>query len=253
MKNSLRMLFALLFLLCFATPSIALTYDGDVTPTVIYGAGNANGGWTIDSQNGVQVGLRTHVREPSPLNVFNSNGNGTYSYQSGTVNGMAYWNYDFSVNLNETGTGSNINFGDVTVKLGIDTDPGAGQTFTYLNPLTSFSDNAYGTDSTANGGGDDSATANADFGVNQGYYVMQNSENFAWTGLDATFGPATWGFVLSVTDNSTGALLAQTNMSVLIDGGAGLPPVPEPSTILLLGAGLIGLAGIGRKRFVAKG
>ena len=36
------------------------------------------------------------------------------------------------------------------------------------------------------------------------------------------------------------------------DGETGNATVPEPATLILLGSGLVGLAGVGRKKFIKK-
>ena len=46
--------------------------------------------------------------------------------------------------------------------------------------------------------------------------------------------------------------VSSTPLSQSEDGGSGLNPVPEPTTLMLLGSGLVGLAGYGRKKFFKK-
>lgn len=241
-------------------------YDQDVTPDVIFGSGNDDGGFTINddaSTTGIEVGLRAKLRfndSGSPENTFNSNGDGSYTFSPGAAVGGAtwvssttpVWNFDWSVNTDTTGlTGAKI--GDYTYELSMDFDPGPGTGLTLdFDPITPtvstpFFDHAFGTATTGNGAGSvagDQADYNTFLATKN---VVQNSWNYEFFN-DSPFDifdpnvAGTYTIGLGVFDGSAQVAYSEIDVSV----------IPEPGTVGAIG--LLGLVGFlyWRKRKAAQ-
>ncbi|AKS41218.1 DUF11 domain-containing protein [Wenzhouxiangella marina] len=149
-----------------ATHAIAtVEYDQDVTPTIIFGAGNNNGAFTTDRFNGVEIGLRAKLRYDEngvPQNVFNSNGDGSYTFYTRSRPNFpdgqrGEWSFEWAVNTDFDGS-SLLNLDDLSYELGLDADPGPGTNFLVFDPITPSAeapcwDHAIGNNGTGNGGG----------------------------------------------------------------------------------------------------
>ena len=247
-----------------AAQAAPLLFDQNVTPDVIFGSGNANGGFTVDRSNGIEIGLRGKVRfnaSNQPENTFNSNGAGTYSFDTGAPSPgfgfapnnpqAAKWNFEWSINSDFDGS-TGLSLDDLDYQFAIDGDPGAGTSIdVFFDPINSFTfaDHAIGNNTTGNGGGSkatDEATYAALIGSNN---VAQNSVNFLFlVGLLpqlSSFDPNERGLytiTLSAFAKGTSDLLASSTINVQV--GA----VPLPATLPLLLGALGAVAFIRRKR-----
>ena len=170
-----------------------LEFDQNATPNVIFGSDVTNGSFTTDRRKGVEVALRAKQRFPA-ANVFNSNGDGTYSMEIGNpcpegfspppfCEATPVWSFEWSVNADfDDSTGKSIS--DYTYELGMDSDPGPRTKFTRFDPITPlppaipFFDHAIGDNSTPESGGTVAASPDQYQGFIENNNVAQNSWNY---------------------------------------------------------------------------
>jgi hypothetical protein len=203
--------------LTFSAPSQASTllFDQSVSSDILFGSGNGNGSFTIDQNNGVELGLRAKVRFDDitnlPTGTYNSNGDGSYSHSKGEPpdtsppkpgwwvgRQAARWNFEWSINSDYLET-LGRSLGDLVYELGIDSDPSAGESFSVFDPVNSSGaqDHGIGNNSTANGAGDDDnprtdpeyATLIANNNVAQNSWNMEFFDAFSGLERDLKVGP----------------------------------------------------------------
>lgn len=243
----------------FAAPASAvIMYDQNVTNNAIFGGGNANGSYTTDRANGIELGLRGKLRfngANAPENTFNSNGDGTYSFDSGLPpsgfgfapgsTSTAVWNFEWSINTDYDGS-TGFNLDDLVYLLEIDFDPGLGvnfQSFDLIN--VAFADHSIGDNSTAQGAGAEATDAASYSALISANNLAQNSWNMEFFD-DATF-PFD-GRVNGIYDIRLSAGLPGTTTPLASTGIQILVGVPEPGAVFLMGAALMGLRASRKRR-----
>lgn len=237
--------------------ALAVDFDQNVKPDVIFGSGNTNGSFTVDQANNVELGLRGKLRHNAagaPENTFNSNGDGTYTFDAGVAptqsSPTAVWSFEWSINSDFDGTMSRA-LNALTYSLDIDFDPSAATSFdSTFDPIDAsnnpggFWDHSLGNNTTGNGAGIESTTP-GNYATNIGTYnVAQNSWKAHWfiTTLDPTV-DGTYDFRLSAFDGAS--QLASTNIQIIVgEGGSSVPD--SGSTLAFLGLALTAVLGLRR-------
>lgn len=226
-------------------------YDQNVTSNAIFGSGVLNGAFTTRRFQGVELGLRSKVRfdaSNNEVNVFNSNGDGTYTMQAGAPTGAGLppwattttprWNIEWSANVNHDGS-SGLVLDGLTYEFGMDFDPSAFTNFLVFDPISpnsvipftapitqTFWDHAIGTNATAQGAGTVATTLAQYTALLAANNLAQNSWNLEdWNEAPFNgFVPASAGrydFYLAAIDGN-GDEVARTDMSVLVRDGSSL-------------------------------
>ena len=251
--------------------SAGAAQSANVTPDVIFGNGNDNGSFTVDTANGVELGLRAKVRFDDlnqPDNVFNYDGVQTYSFDPGVPGGSGFgfapnslstasWNFEWSINSDVAGpsdgpadgaptTAPNRALSGLTYELKIDFDPGAGTNFLIFDPINDLlaADHALGHNSTGNGDGISDPlnflTNISVFNVAQNSWNMEFFDGPGFPFINSIAGE--YEFELAAFDGSNE--LARTAITVSVAA----VPLPAALPLMASALALFGLLRLRRSR-----
>lgn len=244
MKTALKLILATIVSLFFTLQVQAVTvYNQNVT--AIFGSGNPDGNWVVDTGSGISLALRAKGRNDTPYaGTMPNDGAGTYTFGT-QVGAKGPFNYEFSIN---SGTPM-LNAYDFY--LVVDQDHSAGVTPITINPLTHWSDNSYGTGATANGAGVEGLFS----ALGSTNSIAQNSQNITFGdyagGALGLVPDATYTYELYAVASGAGVngnRLASVSMNVVV-GKGGAQVSENGSTLALLCAGLMSLGFIRRHMF----
>ncbi|MDR6267675.1 VPLPA-CTERM sorting domain-containing protein [Roseobacter sp. N2S] len=248
MRN-LRQLAAVACLTMASVTSVAaapVNGTGLVKPDTIFGSGNANGGFTGETNNNIEVGLRGKQRYPA-AEVYNYDGVDTYTFDTTVLttnpSHRSVFNFEWSVNVDYSGTSGSV-LSDFDHVFSYDTDSGAGVTFATLDPFNTpgFFDHSLGDNTTGNGNGIESAS-NAELTTNSGLYsVAQQSANLGFGYSLDPDKPGSYVFNYSVYEKGTTTLLSSAEITVVAT-----VPLPAGGLLLLTALGGLGFARRRRK------
>lgn len=239
-----KMLKATSMTLCLGLASLTFSQNvnaGLISSDVIFGSGNANGGFTTSQIGSLELGLRAKLRynlNGDPENTFPWDGNNTYTFND--TDGVApanraIWNFEWSINTNWDDNGSSILDSGLFFALEIIGDNGFDAAY---DPL-SF-DAWLGFNNTANGSG----TYTTDASNSGSYNVAQNSVNIGFANNlgNPGFDPQSLGeYSITLSAFANEQAIGRNTIFINMQSETSVVSAPATLAIFSLGLGLIGI------------